>query len=220
MAKRYRGSSEGNIGTLVRVRSRKSSQEKKRCNVQVGLPKLLEVFSIYTALMYPPAPSPVDILFVGWNPPGTQHFWNCNTDRLRMDLAWVLSQLGWNTQLDFLAEFNRRKCYFVHAVKCWPDRSWPPENVTKFCASTLLTNEIRGLHPKTLCLLGRIPHLAACTVLDGLPPVSHVKYGKGWSGTVNQMQDIITAFPNSYWNSAQKATNRECTVRALRRCLP
>jgi hypothetical protein len=172
------------------------------------------------ALIYPPAPSPVDILFVGWNPLGTQHFWNCNTDRLRVNLAWVLSQLGWDTKLDFLAEFNRRKCYFVHAVKCWPDPRWPPENVTKFCASNVLTNEIRGLHPKTLCLLGRIPHLAACVALKELPPVSQVQYGQGWSGIVNQIQVIITAFPNTYWNSAQKATNRECTVRTLRRYLP
>ena len=135
-------------------------------------------------------------------------------------MAWVLSQLGWDTELNFLAEFRRRKCYFVHAVKCWPDPRWPPENVTKFCASNLLTNEFRSLHPKTLCLLGNIPHLAAGVVLDGLPPISRMKYGEGWSGTVNQMQVIITAFPNTYWNSAQKAANRECTVRTLRRYLP
>ncbi len=165
------------------------------------------------ALTYPLPPSPVDILFVGWNPPGRCHFWNCSTDRLRLNLEWVLGQLDWSMQPNFLSAFFSHRCYFVHAVKCWPHPDWPPTAVTKTCAKALLGKDIQRLRPKTLCLLGHIPHLAASAVMSGLP--SKVQYGKGWCSVVEEIKVIITAFPNKRWNPTEKKANRECTLATL-----
>lgn len=164
-------------------------------------------------LQYPPPPERVDVLFLGWNPPGMKHFWNWPEDPLRRNLAWVLSELGWDVRAEQLGEFDRRKCYFVHSVKCWPYAAWPPEALVRRCAKALLAGEIERLQPQTICVLGHIPHTAIEEVIPGVPRASaKFHYAEGWCGEVAGMELIICAFPNTRWNARRRTMNRECTV--------
>src|SRR3989442_13561242 len=54
---------------------------------------------------YPQPPCPTETLFIGWNPPGTAHFWNSKKDKLRNSLAEVLWHLDWDRQGDFIQQF-------------------------------------------------------------------------------------------------------------------
>jgi len=171
------------------------------------------------AVEYPVPPSPVQILFVAWNPPGRLHFWNSEDDDLRNNLRWVFEDLGWSTGADFLEDFTRRGCYLVHAVKCWQTPAWPSADATRRCAG-LLKGDIDRLEPRTLCLLGRYPHLAASLVLDGLPlTTAAFRYCKGWNGRIGRMNVIITTLTNMRYNvhGGTERTNRACTAAALRR---
>src|SRR5215813_2744448 len=62
-------------------------------------------------VLYCQPPQPTETLFIGWNPPGTEHFWNCPQDKLRKSLAEVLYELGWNRQSCFIQQFLNRHCY-------------------------------------------------------------------------------------------------------------
>src|SRR4029079_7220277 len=89
-------------------------------------------------LHYPPPPSPVKILFVGWNPPGDHHVWEGEQDDLRDNLAWVFERLKWRSdEPDFRNDILQTGCYFVHAVKCWRMPQWPSAEAARRC-STLL----------------------------------------------------------------------------------
>jgi uracil-DNA glycosylase len=168
----------------------------------------------------------VNILFVGWNPPGTRHFWDGPGDDLHDNLAWVFGELGWITGPNFLEEFVARGCYLVHAVKCWRDPGWPTPDATRRCAP-LLASDISTLQPKTICLLGRRPHLAATSpaaprgiqpVIPDVPAAStSFRYGRGWSGMTEGRKIIITTFVNRRWNRAERKEHRACVVDALRR---
>jgi hypothetical protein len=178
------------------------------------------------SITYPLPPSYVGILFVGWNPPGLQHFWDGPGDDLHDNLAWVFRELGWSSGPDFLADFLAHRCYLVHAVKCWRDPSWPSVDATRRCAP-LMAADISQLRPQTICLLGRRPHLAATSpiaagsaepVIRGLPRVANTfRYGRGWCGIAGGTNVIITAFANRRWNRAEEQENRQCVVDALRR---
>jgi len=162
-------------------------------------------------LTYPPTPpSPIEMLFVAWNPPGSYHFWNNSTDNLRTHLRWILSQepFCWK-QPDFLAEFLSRRCYLVHAVRCWADPAWPPVEVAQTCARALLGKDLQSMRPKTLCILGKIPLYAAREVIAGLPHPEVVKYQKGSCIAIGDMRVIITVLPHHY--------DRQHTLEALRR---
>lgn len=175
-------------------------------------PSRPEAIECPPSLEYPVPSDPVDILFVSWNPPGTTHFWNNDSDRLRIHLGWVLSELGWKTQPDFLEEFIKRRCYLVHATKCWRSRNWPSPEATARCARALLTEDINRLKPRNLCLLGSVPHFAASLIIEGLPPfVERFPYEKGWKGRVGTMNVIITVLPNQW--------NRQSAIEALKRWL-
>jgi uracil-DNA glycosylase len=170
------------------------------------------------ALKYPTPPDAVEILFVGWNPPSEDHFWEGRKDELRDNLEWVFSRSGWGgPQEDFREDFLQRHCYLVHAVKCWRDSGWPSAETTSRC-SALLAQDLDRLKPKALCLLGQRAHLAASLLpaLAGLPPVSPAfRYWKGWTGRIGGKEIVITTFPNGRWNRSTKTENRECTASTL-----
>lgn len=161
-------------------------------------------------LTYPlPPPSPIKILFLAWNPPGSNHFWNNSTDSLRTHLKWVLSQEPFGfREPDFLGEFQDRGCYLVHAARCWVHREIPQSNIAETCGRALLGQDIQTLQPRTLCILGRIPLYAARTVITGLPHPSDVAYQKGSCIDVGEMKIIITVLPHHY--------DRKHTLNALR----
>lgn len=161
-------------------------------------------------LTYPPPPSsPINMLFLAWNPPGSRHFWNNSTDNLRTHLGWVLSQepFSWK-QPDFLSEFLRRECYLVHAARCWAYRALPPVEVAQTCARALLGKDIQEMRPRTLCILGKTPLYAAQEVIPGLPPPEVVRYRQGCCVNVAEMKIIITVLPHHY--------DRQYTLNALR----
>lgn len=161
-------------------------------------------------LTYPTPPaSPIEMLFLAWNPPSSKHFWNNSTDNLRTHLRWVLSQepFSWK-QPDFLSEFLSRECFLVHAARCWADPAWPPVEVAKTCARALLGKDIQAMQPKTLCILGRIPLYAAREVIPGLPHPEVVQYREGHCVEIAEMKVIITVLPHHY--------DRQHTLNALR----
>jgi hypothetical protein len=161
-------------------------------------------------IRYPRAPDPVKTLFVSWNPPGLEHFWNNSTDKLRRNLRWVLQQepFCWK-EPDFIAEFWKRGCYLVHAARCWQHSDWPDIDVVETCARALLGADLKRLQPKTLCLLGEMALWGARTVIPALPIHEPGLYRDGWSGERNGMKVIITALPLH--------DNKEYTLKALRR---
>lgn len=169
-------------------------------------------------LSYPPAPGPVEVLFVGWNPPGERHFWNDPRDRLRVNLTWVFGQLGWLKDEGIEEVFRRRRFYFVHAVRCWrqAEFSWRIPRLVETCAHANLEKDLARLRPRIILALGKLPHEALRVVWpDAIPKT--LDYGEGWSGTVGASQVIISCFPNRRWNRAQRMSNRECTLAALRK---
>jgi dephospho-CoA kinase len=152
----------------------------------------------------------VELLFLGWNPPGASHFWNDPRDKLRRDLTRVLEGLGWlRDGEDLLGLFRRRRFYFVHAVRCWTkaEFGWEVPGLIENCAHGLLEPELKRLNPRTICALGEVPHRALRAIWpEAIPDV--VAYRQGWVGTVAGIQIILTAFPN--WPS-----NRQATASAL-----
>jgi len=161
-------------------------------------------------LVYSPPPSsPINILFLAWNPPSSTHFWNSSTDKLRTHLSWILSQkpFCWK-EPDFLADFLSRGCYLVHAARCWADPAWPPVEVAQTCARALLAKDLQAMQPRTLCILGKIPLYAAREVVAGLPHPEVVKYQKGCCIAIGDMRVIITVLPHHY--------DRKYTLEALR----
>ena len=178
---------------------------------------LPEGISCPTRLEYPPPPNQVEVLFIGWNPPGEKHFWNSREDNLYRNLTWVFEQLGWLKEASIWDTFYRKRFYLTHAVKCWNEAkfNWHVPGLIEECAWNLLGEEIRDLNPKAICALGKLPHKALCSLWpDEIP--STIKYGVGWSGTAKGRRVIVTCFPNMRWNHTKKMKNRECTVFALR----
>jgi len=169
-------------------------------------------------LEYPLPPARVEVLFVGWNPPGEKHFWNSKEDNLYQDLSWVFQQLGWLEGDDLWQVFRKKNIYLVHAVKCWQRAKflWNIPGLVDRCARNLLNKNIEDLNPKTICALGKLPHKALSSIWPSEIPRT-LRYGKGWCETMQGRKVIITAFPNWHWNKAEKKTNRECTASALKR---
>lgn len=169
-------------------------------------------------LEYPSPPRDVEVLFIGWNPPGAKHFWNSQNDNLYTDLAWVFEELGWMKTQNLWEAFNERNFYLVHAVKCWQRAKfvWNVPGLVDTCARNLLTRNIDELTPRTICALGKLPHKALCSIWPSEIP-KKLSYGKGWCKTVKGRKVIITTFPNWHWNKSEKKANRECTALALKR---
>ena len=169
-------------------------------------------------LDYPSPPKPVEVLFVGWNPPGEKHFWNCKEDNLYRNLTWVFEQLGWLNKPDIRTVFAERRFYFTHAVKCWTEAKfdWHVPGLVDRCANNILKGEIENLNPKTVCALGKLPHKALHSIWPSAIP-SSIKYGEGWCKVVEARQIIVTCFPNIRWNLKKKVHNRQCTANALGR---
>jgi hypothetical protein len=167
---------------------------------------------------YPTPPRKIEVLFIGWNPPGAKHFWNSQDDNLFADLTWVFGELGWSCKRDLWEVFRERDFYLVHAVKCWQRAKflWNIPGLVDTCARNLLVKNIEDLSPKTICALGKLPHKALSSIWPSEIP-RELRYGKGWCETVHGRKVIITAFPNWHWNKAEKKTNRECTALALKR---
>ncbi len=116
------------------------------------------------AIEYPPIPSPVEILFVSYNPPKEDaHFWKGPSDNLRQHLRWVISSWWGQTftsDLEFLDIFLRRGCYLVQAVKCWFSSGEPSPGAIRKCAGNLAA-DVGDLRPCAICLLGTVPCEAA-----------------------------------------------------------
>ena len=169
---------------------------------------------------YPDSPAEIDVLFVGWNPPGQDHFWTSPDDKLRADLNWVLEQLpGWTSTSDFMSDFLRQHFYLTHAVKCWMRaKPHPSPDIIRTCAGAVLQHEIKGRPPRVLCLLGQVPHRAAWEIFDKLPHRGF-HYGDGWHGTLGRMDVIITTFPTKRKNPLTGKQNRWHTLVALKRWL-
>jgi len=167
---------------------------------------------------YPPSPKRVDVLFIGWNPPGEKHFWNNTEDNLLHNLTWVFEQLGWLKQSDIRAVFSEKRFYFTHAVKCWTKAKfdWQISGLVDRCADNVLREEIEKLNPNTICALGKLPHKAVQSIWPSAIP-SSIKYGEGWCEVVEARRIIVTCFPNIRWNRKKKVPNRQCTVNALNR---
>lgn len=174
---------------------------------------------------YPEPPHPIETLFLSWNPPGAKHFWNSPQDDLRRELSKVLWELGWNRQGDFIEQFLSRRCYLVHAVRCWTNPKFPGGELgnrfASVCARALLAPTLEELKPKRICALGRVPHIALHAVLKGVPkPSAGFRYSEGWHGTAGPYEIIITCFPNTWPVEKQNSKgrkNRDCTVAALRK---
>ena len=169
-------------------------------------------------LEYPPPPARVELLFVGWNPPGEKHFWNSTEDNLYRNLTWVFEQLGWLKKTDIRAVFTEKCFYFTHAVKCWTEAKfdWHMAGLVDRCANNILKAEIENLNPKIICALGKLPHMALHSIWPRAIP-SSIKYGEGWCEVVEARQIIVTCFPNIRWNRKKKTHNRQCTANALDR---
>lgn len=169
-------------------------------------------------LEYPPPPDPVEMLFIGWNPPGKRHFWNSREDNLYRNVSWVFEQLAWLKKPDIWELFSERRFYLTHAVKCWnkPKFGLHVPGLIELCARSVLDEEIRNLDPRTICALGNVPHRALYSLWPDNIPVS-LEYGEGWHGVVSGRHIIVTCFPNVRWNRKKSKHNRQCTTDALRR---
>lgn len=175
---------------------------------------------------YPPPPKPTEILFIGWNPPGSVHFWSPRErgqDKLRDSLEAVLHELGWPKGGNFLEQFLARKLYFVHAVPCWKEAKFPTNrlenSLVSTCATNVLNRTLSAIGPKRICALGRVPHMALRALFPDAIPQS-CEYQKGWQGSAGPYKVILTCFPNT-WPVNRKdphgPKHRDCTVAALRR---
>lgn len=167
---------------------------------------------------YPSPPAKVKLLFIGWNPPGSAHFWNNREDNLLNDMTWVFEQLGWLHKPDLWQVFGERSFYLVHAVKCWQEAKflWDVPGLAETCSRNLLFKNIEELNPETICALGKLPHKALRAIWPSEVP-EKISLGKGWCKVVQGRKVIVTTFPNWHWNVSEKRANRECTVSALER---
>ena len=136
-------------------------------------------------LIYPPPPSPVELLFIGWNPPGEAHFWNDPGDPLRRNLTWVFEQLRWLSNRELVEVFRQRSFYLVHAVRCWTkaEFDWQIPKLVETCAHAQLEKDLARLRPKTVCALGKLPHKALYAIWPRAIPKT-LDYGDGWCGRV------------------------------------
>jgi len=175
---------------------------------------------------YPQPPCPTETLFIGWNPPGTRHFWNSQEDKLRNSLGEVLWQLAWNRQGDFIQQFLSQHCYLVHAVPCWQKVKFPDgefgTKLVSLCTQNLLKPTLATIQPKRICALGKVPHIALHNIwLNDIPaPNTNFRYSAGWHGQAGPYEIIITCFPNTWpvdSHNPKGPKNRDCTVAALRR---
>ena len=180
-------------------------------------------------VLYCQPPQPIETLFIGWNPPGTAHFWNCPQDKLRKALAEVLYKLGWNRQDCFIRQFLDRHCYFVHAIPCWKQAKFPDgqygTQLISICAKSLLRFTLARINPKRICALGRVPHGALHVLFpNDIPePGAGFRYSHGWHRQVGPYEVVITCFPNTWpidTNKPKGLKNRDCTIAALRRWWP
>lgn len=179
------------------------------------------------AFSYPHPPWPVKTLFLGWNPPGTTHFWNSNQDRLRLGLREVLTALGWDSNEDLIGQFLKRGCYLVHVVRCWPKAKFPDPHgelgvqLVATCARSLLDPTLSDLQPEWIVALGKVPHIALHALgLDVPRPSRKFPYTVGWHGTIGSYKIIITCFPNTWPIDRRKPDglkNRDCTIAALKK---
>lgn len=130
---------------------------------------------------YPEPVRPVELLFIGWNPPRPfSGFWVSDTrDNLREELYAIFKSLGLITadqpDENFLREFREvRRFYFVHSVKCWTRANYPGFGrnalvkdrraigipLLRACVETHLRPELNELDPKSVCALGELAYEA------------------------------------------------------------
>jgi len=178
-------------------------------------------------ILYCQPPQPTETLFIGWNPPGTAHFWNCPQDNLRKALAEVLYTLGWNRQGYFIQQFLSQHCYFVHAAPCWKKAKFPGGQcriqIVSTCVQNLLRPTLATIKPKRICAFGRVPHIALYTLFPAnIPKPNGFRYSQGWHGQAGPYEVVIACFPNTWpvKNNPQGRNNRDCTIAALRRWWP
>ena len=135
--------------------------------------------------VYPTPPRPIQLLFIGWNPPRPfGGFWSSETeDNLRSDIHEILTKLDLiqAQQPDgiFLDEFLSKGYFFLHAVKCWAQAKYPGFGrkangherkqlgipLLHACADTHLKTELEEYSPEKVCTLGELPYLALCHIL-------------------------------------------------------
>jgi molybdenum cofactor cytidylyltransferase len=167
-----------------------------------------------------PAPSvPIDLLFVGWNPPRPYGgFWSLRfKDALREELHRLLSVVqparirAHTSAEEFLIEFLHGGYYFVHAVKCWPcakfpgfgrdattqDRKEIGEPLVRACARKHLSVELDQIQPRKVCVLGKLAYVALLELVPGLDRRARPTEGRRFSGNdIGRPWDVLyTCFP-------------------------
>lgn len=163
---------------------------------------------------YPPAPFPVEVLFIGWNPPKPfGGFWSLDgPDQVREELHAILRQLGRvraaRADAEFLKEFLDAGFYFVHAVKCWSASKYPGfgrgakgrerveigEPLLRACVTTHLGQELFKLKPAKVCALGKLAYSALRVLDEALDPSARPTEGRCFE--VDRRKVLYTCFPS------------------------
>ncbi|HEU5322362.1 MAG TPA: uracil-DNA glycosylase family protein, partial [Methylomirabilota bacterium] len=170
---------EGATQALRARRQSTSSADRYACESppDVAFPGVDRPPNLYA---YPRAEEPVEIIFIGWNPPRPfGGFWSDPGDRLRRAIFQSLRDVGVigaeSRESDFVEDFLRLGFYFLHAVKCWSRPRYPGfgrdvrnrrsrrilgQPLLKICASCHLKDELDSLRPSAVCALGDVPFRA------------------------------------------------------------
>jgi hypothetical protein len=138
---------------------------------------------------YPPAARPVEVLFVGWNPPRAfAGFWSTGApDNLRTEIHGILRRIGHAITPEpdqaFLDEFRiGRRLFFVHTVKCWTEPKYPGFGrkaqrkdrcdvgmpLLRVCTTAHLGGELADLMPRRVVALGELAYEGLCHVVPDL----------------------------------------------------
>ena len=134
-------------------------------------------------LLYPSPPGQVKILFVGVAPPRMgDHFYSNSSDKLRIALFPLLSNLGY--QCCSVSEFLSHGFFLTHTAKCSVADNWRANrDLSLFCAAEFLRQEIDLLKPHGVCILSKKVG----------PVVAHMlsrSWGNGSSPTTGSVADL------------------------------
>ncbi len=167
---------------------------------------------------YPEPVRPVELVFVGWNPPRPfAGFWSTDCpDNLRRELHRILKALGCSNVDDsegvFLEEFRRaRRFFFLHSVKCWTEAKYPgfgrgakPEErrdvgepLLAACAQVHLGEELDSLSPRRVCALGELAYEALRCLYPDLASTVRPTEGRSFDAAPKRRWRLLyTCFPS------------------------
>lgn len=179
---------------------------------------------------YPEPLRPVELLFIGWNPPRPfGGFWSDLEDKLRKELHGILKSLGWISAAQpddaFLHEFHEiRHFFFIHSVKCWTKAKYPGfgrgakfkdrreigEPLLRACTQTHLADELNQLAPKLVCALGELAYEALRCVYPELDPDPRPTEGRCFPPEDGRPWSLLyTCFPSP---APDRATSKPLRV--------